>query len=132
VVVADHQHHEVLVAGSRGRARRRLATMLLHPLLGLGGGAVVHGELVALRLEVPGHGETHDTEAEERDFRGHFFLLNDQLTGFGGSLPSSTAMRLAAAVWHIMSRVAREALPMCGVRTTLSSPRYPGCTRGSP
>ena len=42
----------------------------LDPFLGLGGGAVVDGDLVAaLVLEVPGHGVAHDAKTEKRHLR---------------------------------------------------------------
>ena len=52
-----------------------LAAELADPLLGLGGGAVVDGDVVAaLVLEMPGHRVAHDAEAEKRHFR-HRLLL---------------------------------------------------------
>src|SRR6202012_879414 len=45
------------------------------PLLRFGGGAVVHGDLMATLLrEVSCHGETHDAESEKCDF-GHICYL---------------------------------------------------------
>ena len=41
-------------------------------------------------------------------------------------------MRLATAVSHIFRRVARVALPMCGVRTALGSAEVAGMDFGSP
>ena len=70
VVVADAHHHEVLTG--RGLLRRRglLAAELRDPLVGLGGVAVVDGDLVAaLGLEMPGHRIAHHAEAQKRHFR---------------------------------------------------------------
>jgi len=53
-------------AGLSGR-RRQPAAMLGDPLLGLGRGAVIDGDVVAaLVLEVPGHRIAHHAEAEKR------------------------------------------------------------------
>ena len=58
-------------------------------------------------------------------------LLSYWLTGFFGCSPHSTARRSSPAVAAILSRVSKEALPMCGARTTFSSSRSLGCTFGS-
>src|SRR5262249_45075484 len=62
-----------------GRRLRRGGTapaILRHPLLGLGRGAVVDGDLVAaLVLEVPCHGIAHHAETEKSHLR-HRLLLN--------------------------------------------------------
>ncbi len=76
VVIADAGHDEILSFGCGFRRRRALAAILGDPFLGLGGGAIVDGDLVsALVLEMPGHRITHDTETEERHLRHHSLLL---------------------------------------------------------
>ena len=45
------------------------------PLLGLGEGAVVDGDVVPLGREMAGHGIAHDAETEESDFRHVAMLL---------------------------------------------------------
>ena len=77
VVVADAHHHEVLAG--RGLLRRRgfLAAVLRDPFVGLGGGAIVDGDLVAaLVLEMPGHRIAHHAEAEKCHFRHRFLQLS--------------------------------------------------------
>ena len=94
VVVADAAHHEILALGGGLRGRGGLAAELLGPLLRLGRGAVVDGDLMATLFdEVSCHGETHDAETEKCDF-GHICYLvfgawaagAIRAGGFGGSL----------------------------------------------
>ena len=83
VVVADAHHHEVLAG--RGLLRRRgfFAAVLRDPFVGLGGGAVVDGDLVAaLVLEMPGHRIAHHAEAEKCHLR-HRFLQSCALCRVG-------------------------------------------------
>ena len=69
VVVADAHHDEVAVLRRLARRQRMLAAVLFCPLLRFRRGAVVDGDVVAAFLEqMPGHGITHDAEAE-RNFR---------------------------------------------------------------
>ena len=68
VVVADAAKDEV---GAQCRRRRRVgrapAAVLGHPRGRFGGVAVIDGDLMpALPEEVPGHGESHDAEADPR------------------------------------------------------------------
>src|SRR5262249_23278853 len=68
VVVADAGHDEVLALGGGARRRRGTPAALRHPLLGLGGGAIVDRDLVtALDLEVTGHRVAHHAEPEKRN-----------------------------------------------------------------
>ena len=68
IVVADAAEDEV--GAQRGRRRsfgRTPAAVLGHPRGGLGRAAVVDGDVVAaLFEEVPGHGESHDAQADPR------------------------------------------------------------------
>ncbi len=76
VVVANAHHHEVLAG--RGLLRRRgfFPAELRDPLVGLGGAAIVDGDLVAaLGLEMPGHRIAHHAEAEKSHFRHRFLLV---------------------------------------------------------
>src|SRR5262249_34621570 len=97
VVVADAHHDEVLPGGGLLRGGGGAPAILLRPLLGLGGGAVVDGELVpALVLEMSGHGIAHDAQAEKRHLR-HFVLLNTDCRGRNvpAGAPASTFFALA-------------------------------------
>ncbi len=68
MVVADAGHDEILTLGGGPRCRRRTPAELRHPLLGLGGGAIVDRDVVpALDLEVSGHRITHHAEPEKRN-----------------------------------------------------------------
>ena len=72
VVVADAGEDEVLAFGGFAGGLRECAAMLGRPLLGLGRGAVVDGDVVAaLLLQVSGHGITHHAKPDERN-RCHF------------------------------------------------------------
>src|SRR5436190_23830902 len=53
------------------------------------------------------------------------------LTRFGGRSPLSAAMRLSAAIMHILSLVSCEALAMCGARMTFSIANNSGSISGS-
>src|ERR1051326_933746 len=75
VVVADAGHDEVLARCGFLRRPGAPAAMLRDPFLGLGGGTVVDGDIVAaLGLEMAGHRITHHAETEKRDLR-HPVLL---------------------------------------------------------
>src|SRR5690606_28133906 len=71
VIVADTGEDEILILGGLGRCRRGLAgAILLDPRLGLGGIAVVDGQLMAALLEkVPGHGIAHYAQSDKRHLR---------------------------------------------------------------
>src|SRR4029077_11218768 len=76
VVVPDAAHHEILAFGCGLRGRRGLAAELVRPLLRLGRGAVVDGDLMAPFFhEVSGHGEAHHAETEESDFSHVWYLV---------------------------------------------------------
>ena len=70
VVVADAGHDEILAFGRLPRRRRALAAELRDPFVGLGGGAVIDGDVVAaLGLQMAGHRVTHDAQADKRHLR---------------------------------------------------------------
>ena len=48
IVIADAAEHEILVRSRLGWRRRRFAAVLGYPFVGLGAGAIVDGEIVAL------------------------------------------------------------------------------------
>ena len=65
IVIADAGEHEVSSLGCLFRRRSGLAAVFLGPLLGLGGGAVVHRDLMsAFGLEIPGHRIPHDPQSD--------------------------------------------------------------------
>ena len=73
VIVADAHHHEIAILCRLARRPRVLSAVLLRPLLGLGGGAVVDRDVMAAFLrEMSRHRVAHDAQAEERDFRHRF------------------------------------------------------------
>src|SRR5215468_7829131 len=68
IVVADASHDEILPFGSSSWGRRGTPAELRDPLLGLGGGAIVHGDVMpALGLEMTGHRIAHHAEPEKRN-----------------------------------------------------------------
>src|SRR5258708_4064188 len=68
MVVADAGHDEILTLRRCPWCRRRTPAELRHPLLGLGGGAIVDRDVVAaLDLEVTGHRIAHHAEPEKRN-----------------------------------------------------------------
>jgi hypothetical protein len=70
VVVADAGHHEILALGGLLWRRRAPAAELRYPFFGLGGGAVVDGDVVAaLGLQMSGHRVTHDPQADKSYLR---------------------------------------------------------------
>src|SRR5262249_60861714 len=74
VVVADADHDEVLPVGGQPGRRRALTAVLRDPFFGFGRGAVVNRDLVAaLRLEMPRHRGTHDSEPDACDLC-HYLL----------------------------------------------------------
>jgi hypothetical protein len=69
VVVADAAHHEILTFGGGLRRGCGLAAEFLGPGFRLGGGAVVHRDLVtAFFHQMSRHREAHHAETEESDF----------------------------------------------------------------
>jgi hypothetical protein len=74
VVVADADHDEVLPFGRLSRRTRTLAAVLRDPFCGFGRGAVIDRDVMAaLRLEMPRHRVTHDSEPDECDLC-HYLL----------------------------------------------------------
>jgi hypothetical protein len=69
VVIADAGEDDLLALCRLGRGLPEPAAILRHPLLRLGGGAVVDRDLVPLGLEMARHGVAHDAETEESDLR---------------------------------------------------------------
>src|SRR5215472_10203015 len=68
VVVADAGHDEILTLGGGPRGRRGTPAELGHPLLGLGGGAIVDCNVVTtLDLEMTGHRIAHHAKSEKRN-----------------------------------------------------------------
>src|SRR5262245_38637716 len=68
VVVADAGHDEVLALCGRPGCRRGTTADLRHPLLCLGCGPVVDGDVVAaFDFEVTGHRVAHHAESEKRN-----------------------------------------------------------------
>jgi len=62
-------HHEILTFGSGLRGRCGAAAELVHPLLGLGCGAVIDRHIMAaLFHEMSSHRESHDAETDKSDF----------------------------------------------------------------
>ena len=49
-------------------ACRQTAAEARHPGIGLGAGTVEHDDLVAMRLEMAGHGKAHHAEPDPGDF----------------------------------------------------------------
>ena len=69
IVVADAAHDEILALGGGFWRGCGLAAEFFGPFLGLGGGPVVDGDLVAAFVhQMSGHRKTHDAETEESDF----------------------------------------------------------------
>ena len=68
VVIADAGKHEILARCRLFRRRRAVAAVLRHPLVRLGGGAVVDRDIVAaLRFEMPRHRVAHHAKSDECD-----------------------------------------------------------------
>ena len=102
LVVPHAHHHEARALGGFARRGRGLATVLFSPLLGLGGGAVEHGDDVALGREVPGHGEAHHAKAKERDGEGR--------RGFGHGKETWALRRKGGkAISHFLASSSRSA-----------------------
>jgi hypothetical protein len=70
VVVTDAGEYDAGFAGCLGRRRRRAAGKLLQPLIGSGGGAVVHGHLMAGVRQMAGHVKSHNAQAYESHLLG--------------------------------------------------------------
>src|SRR5262249_5096526 len=126
VVIADADHDEILIGGGLLRGLGAAAAELLNPLLRLGGGAIVDGDLVAaFGLQVSCHGVAHDAETQERNLRHRFLLraafANPQSSWCRGSRhPGDTVLdqgglprRLCMAVEKsdVLSALARVASP---------------------
>src|SRR5262249_60203494 len=70
IVIAHAGHHKILAFCSGFGSWRCLAAMLLDPLPGLGGCAVVDGHLVTtFVLQVSRHRVAHDTQTQKRHLR---------------------------------------------------------------
>src|SRR5262247_377872 len=119
VVVADAAHDEVLALGCRLGRRCTAPAVLRHPLLRLGRGAVIHGDVVAaLVLEVPCHRVPHDAETEKSHLRHSVLLEHCHATAripicgsdCDGAAPASTIITLTGlvrALWSIATEACR-------------------------
>jgi hypothetical protein len=83
VVIADASEHDLLALGGLGRRRSIDAAMLCHPFLRLLRRAIVDRDVMALGLEMAGHGIAHHAETEESDF-GHEVLRCNRPKGHCG------------------------------------------------
>ncbi len=68
VVVSDAGKDKLLALRGLAGGRRAAAAKFFDPFLRPRRRAIVNRDVMAVRLEVPGHGVAHDAEAEERDF----------------------------------------------------------------
>jgi hypothetical protein len=85
IIVTDAAEHDLLTLSCFLRCFGSLAAMGFHPFFGLGMGAVIDGDVMALLRQMAGHRASHYAQTEKSDFSHGELLRSGGLRPLFGS-----------------------------------------------